>query len=134
MATCKGRRPEDGIAWCHRRPQDERDLVAVVVLDKSTACFAAVKEVLGARVPVSARVHIVQQAVEALDGVWRAGQKRRGPEEAKDLTQLRQRWLKSANQRDVDAWIARDEWRRRCPELRATIAWGQDVRRGCDRQ
>jgi len=34
----------------------------------------------------------------------------------------------------VDAWIARDAWRRRVPELRATIDWGQYVRRWGDRQ
>jgi transposase len=134
MATFKGRRTEDVIAWFHSRPQDERDLVEGVVLDMSKAFFAAVQEVFGARVQVIDRFHVVQQAVEALDGVLRSGQKRRGPEEAKDLKKLRKRWLKSANQLDVDEWIARDEWRRRFPERRETIDWGQDVRRWFDRQ
>ena len=122
------------IAWFHSRPQDERDLVAVVVLERSKSFFAAVKEVFGARVQVIARFHVVPQAVDALDGVWRSGQKQRDPEEAKDLKKLRKRWLKSANQLDVDALIARDEWRRRFPERRETIDWVQDLRRWCDRQ
>jgi transposase len=133
IATFKGRCTEDVIAWFHRRPQDERDRVEVVVLDMSKAFFAAVKEVFGDRVQVIDRFHVVQQAVEALDGVLRAVQKRLAPEEAKDLKKLRKRWLKSANQLDVDAWIARDEWRRRFPELRETIDWVQDLRRWCDR-
>ena len=134
MATIKGRRAEAGIAWFHSRPQDERDLVEVGGLAMSKSFFAAVQEVFGDRVQVSDRVQGVQQAVEALEGVWRSGQKQLGPEEAKDLKKLRKRWLKSANQLDVDAWIARDEWRRRFPELRETIDWGQDWRRWCDRQ
>jgi transposase len=72
--------------------------------------------------------------VDALDGVLRSVQKRLSPEEAKDLKKLRKRWLKSANQLDVDALIARDEWRRRFPELRETIDWVQDLRRWFDRQ
>jgi transposase len=134
MATCKGRRTADVIAWFHSRPQDERDLVEVVVLDRSKACFAAVKEVCSARGQGIDRVHVGQQAVAALDGVLRSVHKRRGPEDAKDLKKLRQRWLQSANQRAVDELSARYAWRRRCPELRATIDGGQDLRRGFERQ
>jgi transposase len=134
IATFKGRRTEDVIAWFHSRPQDERDLVEVVVLDMSKAFFAAVKEVFSDRVQVIDRFHVVQQAVDALDGVLRSVQKRLGPEEAKDLKKLRKRWLKSANQLDVDELIARYEWRRRFPELRETIDWVQDLRRWFDRQ
>lgn len=134
IATIKGRRAEDVIAWFHSRPQDERDLVEVVVLDMSKSFFAAVKEVFGDRVQVIDRFHVVQQAVDALDGVLRSVHKQLGPEEAKDLKKLRKRWLKSANQLDVDALIARCEWRRRFPELRETIDWVQDWRRWFDRQ
>ena len=35
------------------------------------------------------------------------------PEEAKELKKLRKRWLKSADQLNVDELIARYEWRRR---------------------
>src|SRR5688572_15765969 len=115
IATIKGRRAEDVIAWFHSRPHDERDLVEVIVLDMSTSFFAAVKEVCGDRVQVIDRFHVVQQAVDALDGVWRSVQKQLGPEEAKDLKKLRKRWLTSAHQLDVDALIARYEWRRRFP-------------------
>jgi transposase len=134
IATIKGRRAEDVIAWFHSRPQDERDLVEVVVLDMSKSFFAAVKEVFGDRVQVIDRFHVVQQAVDALDGVLRSVQKQLGPEEAKDLKKLRKRWLTSANQLDVDELIARYEWRRRFPELRETIDWVQDLRRWFDRQ
>src|SRR6266705_908169 len=120
IATFKGRRAEDVIAWFHSRPQDERDLVEVVVLDMSKSFFAAVKEVFGDRVQVIDRFHVVQQAVDALDGVLRSVQKQLDPEEAKDLKKLRKRWLKSANQLDVDELIARYEWRRRVPEMRET--------------
>jgi transposase len=134
IATFKGRRTEDVIAWFHSRPQDERALVEVVVVDMSKAFFAAVKEVFGDRGQVIDRFHVVQQAVDALDGVLRSVHKRRGPEEAKDLKKLRKRWLKSANQLDVDELIARYEWRRRFPELREIIDWVQDLRRWFDRQ
>jgi transposase len=74
------------------------------------------------------RFHVVQLAVDALDGVLRSVQKQRAPEEAKDLKKLRTRWRKSANQLNVDAWIARDEWRRRFPALREVIDWVQNLR------
>jgi transposase len=134
IATFKGRRADDVVAWFNSRPQDERDLVEVVVLDMSKSFFAAVKEVFGDRVQVIDRFHVVQQAVDALDGVLRSVQKQRDPEEAKDLKKLRKRWLKSANQLDVDELIARYEWRRRFPEMRETIDWVQDLRRWLDRQ
>ena len=56
-------------------------------------------------------------------------QKRLDADEAKALKKLRKRWLQSANQLNVDELIARYEWRRRFPELRETIDWGQDLRR-----
>ncbi len=45
-------------------------------------------------------------------------------EEAKALKKLRKRWLKSADQLNVDELIARYEWRRRFPELRETHRLG----------
>jgi transposase len=74
------------------------------------------------------RFHVVHLAVEALDGVLRSVSKSLDAEEAKALKQLRKRWLKSANQLDVDELIARYEWRRRFPELREVIDWVQTVR------
>jgi transposase len=116
MTTCQGRRAEEVLAWFNSRPQDERDRVAVVVLEMSKAFFGAVKEVCGDRVHVIDRFHVVQQAVDARDEVRRSGQKQRDTDEAKALKKLRKRWLKSADQLHVDAWIARHEWRRRFPE------------------
>lgn len=80
------------------------------------------------------RFHVVQRAVAALDEVLRSVQKQLDKEEAKDLKKLRKRWLKSADQLDVDALIARYEWRRRFPALRETIAWVQDLRKWFDRK
>ena len=74
------------------------------------------------------RFQVVQLAVEALDGVLRSVHTQRDPEEAKDLKKLRKRWLKSANQLNVDEWITRDAWRRRFPELREVMDWVQNVR------
>ena len=62
------------------------------------------------------RFHVVQQAVGALDEGLRAVQKQLDPEEAKELKKLRKRWLKSAAQLNVDALIARYEWRQRFPQ------------------
>ena len=62
------------------------------------------------------RFHVVQQAMGALDAVLRSGQKQRKPEEAKELKKLRKRWLKSADQLNVDELLARDEWRQRVPQ------------------
>ena len=74
------------------------------------------------------RFHVVQQAVGALDGVLRSVKKQLNWEEAKELTKLRKRWLKLPNQLDVDALIARADWRRRFPELREVIDGVQDLR------
>jgi transposase len=128
IATFKGRRAEDVIAWFKSRPQAERDQVEVVVGDRSKTYASAIQQLFGEQVHVIDRFHVVQLAVDALDGVLRSVQKQRAPEEAKDLKKLRKRWLKSANQLNVDAWIARDEWRRRFPELREVIDWVQNLR------
>ncbi len=134
IATFKGRRAEDVIAWCNSRPQAERDRVEVVVLDMSKAYFAAVKAVFGEQVHVIDRFHGVQQAVDALDEVLRSVQRQLDPEEAKALKKLRKRWLKSADQLNVDELIARYEWRRRFPALRETLNWVQDLRKWFDRK
>src|SRR5204862_4027706 len=47
---------------------------------------------------------------------------------------LRRRWLKSANQLDVDELIARYEWRRRFPQLREMIDWVQALRMWFERK
>ena len=133
IATFKGRRADEVIAWFKSRPQAELDQVAVVVLDMSKAYAAAVTAVFGAHVQVIDRFHVVQQAVDALDGVLRSVHKQRDPDEAKALKKLRRRWLKSANQLEVDEWIARDEWRRRFPELRETLDWVQNLRKWFER-
>ena len=133
-ATLKGRRAEEVLAWFNRRPHDERDQVAVVVLEMSKTYFAAMQEVFGDRVHVIDRVHVVKQAVDALDEVVRSVQTQLDQDDAKALKTLRKRWLKSADQRNVDALIARDEWRRRFPQRRATLDWVEDVRQWCDRQ
>ncbi len=134
IATCKGRRADEVMAWFMSRPQDERDRVEVVVLDMSKPFFAAVKAVFGDQVHVIDRFHVVQQAVSALDAVLRSVQKQLDHEEAKDLKKLRKRWLKSADQLHVDELIARYEWRRRFPALRETIDWVQDLRQWFDRK
>ena len=85
MATFKGRRAEDVIAWFNSRPQAERDRVEGVVLDLSKTVFGAVKAVFGDQVHVIDRFHVVQQAVSALDEVLRSVQKQLDPEEAKEL-------------------------------------------------
>ena len=134
IATFKGRRAEDVIAWFNSRPQAERDRVEVVVLDMSKTFFGAVKAVFGDQVHVIDRFHVVQQAVSALDEVLRSVQKQLDPEEAKELKKLRKRWLKSADQLQGDELIARYEWRRRFPQLRETIDWVQDLRTWFDRK
>ena len=128
IATWKGRRAEEVIAWFKSRPQDELDTVEVVVLDMSKTFFAAIKAIFGDQVQVIDRFHIVKQAVDALDDVLRCIQKQLDPEEAKDLKKLRKRWLRSADQLNVDELISRYEWRRRFPALRETIDWVQDLR------
>jgi transposase len=134
IATFKGRRADEVMAWFTRRPQDELDRVEVVVLDMSKPFFSAVKAVFGDKVHVIDRFHVMQQAVRALDEVLRSVQKHLGQEEAKALKKLRKRWLKSADQLHVDELIARYEWRRRFPALRETIDWVQDVRQWFDRK
>jgi len=128
IATCKGRRAEDVLTWFKSRPQAERDQVEVVVVDMSKTYASAIKQLFGEQGQVIDRFHVVQLAVEALDGVLRSVQKQLAPEEAKDLKKLRTRWLKSANQLNVDELIARYEWRRRFPELREVIDWVQNLR------
>jgi transposase len=128
IATFKGRRVEEVIAWFQSRPQAERDQVEVVVMDMSKTYASAIKALFGEQVHVIDRFHVVHLAVEALDGVLRAVQKQLDPEEAKALKKLRKRWLKSANQLNVDELIARYEWRRRFPELREVIDWIQHLR------
>jgi transposase len=134
LATFKGRRAEEVIAWFTRRPQAERARVEVVVLDMSKTFFAAVKAVFGDHVHVIDRFHVVQQAVSALDEVLRSVHKQRDSEEAKALKKLRKRWLKSSDQLNGDELIARYEWQRRFPALRETLAWVQDLRKWFDRK
>ena len=76
---------------------------------------------------------MVHLAVGAREEVVRSGSKQLDAEEAKSLKKLRQRWLKSATQLDVDELIARYEWRRRFPELRDVIDWVQTLRRWFER-
>src|SRR5437870_10650168 len=91
IATFQGRRADDVIAWFKSRPPDERDRVAVVVVDMSKTFFAAINEVFGDKVHVIDRFHVVQQAVDVLDDVLRSVQKQLDPEEAKALKKLRKR-------------------------------------------
>jgi transposase len=128
IATFKGRRADDVLAWFKSRPQSELNRVEVVVLDMSKTYASAVKELFGESVQVIDRFHVVQRAVDALDEVLRSVQKQLHAEEAKALKKLRRRWLKSANQLHVDELIARYEWRRRFPQLREMIDWVQDLR------
>ena len=130
----KGRRADDVIAWFQSRPQAELDRVEVVVLDMSKTYAAAIQELFGESVQVIDRFHVVQLAVEALDEVLRSVQKQLAPEDAKALKKLRRRWLKSANQLDVDELIARYEWRRRFPQLREMIDWVQALRMWFERK
>jgi transposase len=134
IATCKGRCAEEVIVWFMSRPQAERDQVEVVVVDRSKTYASAIQQLCGEQVHVIDRFHVVQLAVEALDGVLRSVHTQRDPEEAKDLKKLRKRWLKSANQLNVDELIARYEWRRRFPELREVIDWVQNLRTWFERK
>src|SRR5262249_48183262 len=134
IATFKGRRADEVIAWFTSRPQAERDQVEVVVLDMSKTYWAAIQEVFGDRVHVIDRFHVVKQAVDALDEVLRAVQKQLDTDDVKALKKLRKRWLKSADQLNVDELIARYEWRQRFPVLRETLDWVQDLRRWFDRK
>ena len=128
IATFKGRRAEDVITWFQSRPQAERDQVEVVVMDMSKTYASAIQQLFGEQVQVIDRFPVVHLAVDALDGVLRSVHKQLDAEEAKALKKLRKRWLKSANQLEVDELIARYEWRRRFPELREVIDWIQTLR------
>jgi transposase len=134
ITTCTGRRVADVVAWCTSRPQAERERIEVVVLDRSKALYASIHQVFGDQVAVIDRFHVVQQAVEALDGVLRSLKAPREPEEAQERKKLRKRWLKWPNQREVEEWIARADWRRRFPELREVIDWVQDLRQWFERR
>lgn len=133
IATFKGRRAEDVIAWFKGRPQAELEQVEVVVLDMSKTYASAIKALFGEQGQVMDRFHVGPQAGGTLDAVLRSVQKRLDAEEAKALKKLRKRWLKSANQLDVDEWIARYEWRRRFRALREVLDWGQNLRMWFDR-
>ncbi len=134
IVTFKGRRADDVVAWFRSRPQEELARVEVVVLDMSKTYAAAIQEVFGDQVQVIDRFHVVQQAVDALDSVLRSVKNQLNQDEAKELKKLRKRWLKSADQLDVDELIARYDWRRRFPELRETLDWVQDLRKWFNRQ
>ena len=134
IATFKGRRADDVIAWCKSRPQEELARVQVVVLDMSKTYFGAIQEVFGDQVQVIDRFHVVQQAVDALDAVLSAVKTQLDTDEAKELKKLRKRWLKSSEQLNVDEIIARYDWQRRFPALRETLAWVQDLRKWFDRK
>jgi transposase len=128
IATLKGRRAEEVIAWFTSRPPAERDRVDVVGVAMSKTYASALQQLLGESGHVIERFPVGQRAVDALDEVWRSVQKPRDPEDAQALKQLRCRWLKSANQRKVDALVGRYEWRRRFPPLREMIDWVQGWR------
>lgn len=129
----QGRRADDVVAWLSSRPQEELGRVEVVVADMAKPYAAALQEGCGDQVQVIDRFHVVQQAVEALDAVLRAGKNQLDKDEAKALKKLRKRWLKSAKQLNVDESIARYDWCRRFPALRATLNWVQDLRTWFDR-
>jgi len=134
LVTFKGRRSDDVVGWFRSRPQEEWARVEVVVLDMSKTYASAIKDLFGESVQVIDRFHVVQLAVNALDEVLRSVQKQLDTEEAKALKKLRRRWLKSANQLNVDELIARYEWRRRFPQLREMIDWVQDLRMWFERK
>ena len=134
LVTLKGRRSDDVVGWFRSRPQEELARVEVVVLDMSKTYASAIKDLFGESVQVIDRFHVVQLAVNALDEVLRSVQKQLDTEEAKALKKLRRRWLKSANQLNVDELIARYEWRRRFPQLREMIDWVQDLRMWFERK
>jgi transposase len=129
ITTFKGRRVEDGVRWFQSRPQAELDGVEVVVLDMSKSFYSAIGQVLGDQVEVIDRFHVVQQAVGALDGVWRSVKTQLDREEANELKKLRKRWLKLPNQLEVDELIARADWRRGFRELREVMDGVQDLRK-----
>jgi transposase len=134
MTTFTGRRVEDVVAWFTSRPQAELERVEVVVLDMSKSFYASIHQVFGDQVEVIDRFHVVQLAVGALAGVWRSIKTQLEPEEAKELKKLRKRWLKLPNQLEMDALMARADWRWRFPELREVIDWAQDRRKWFERK
>ena len=134
IATFRGRRAEEVIAWFKSRPPVELDRVEVVVWDMSKTYASAIQELFGESVQVIDRFHVVKLAVDALDEVLRSVHKQLELEDAKALKKLRRRWLKSPNQLNVDELIARADWRRRFPQLREVIDWVQDLRRWFERQ
>ena len=134
ITTFKGRGVEEVVKWFQSRPQAERDGVEVVVLDMSKSFDSAMSRVFGDQVEVIDRFHGVQQAVGALNGVLRSVQKQLDRQEATALKKLRKRWLKLPNQLEVDALIARADWRRRFPELGEVIDRVQDLRKGFARK
>ena len=134
IVTFQGRRADEVVAWFRSRPQEALARVEVVVLEMSKTYFGAIQEVFGDQVQVIDRLHVVQQAVDALDAVLSAVKKQRDTDEAKELKKLRKRWLKSSEQLNVDEIIARYDWQRRFPALRETLAWVQDVRKWFDRK
>src|SRR5918992_1336209 len=134
ITTFKGRGVEDVVRWFQSRPQAELDGVEVVVVDMSKSFYSAMGQVFGNQVEVIDRFHVVQQAVGALDGVLRSVQNQLDRQEAKELKKLRKRWLKLPNQLEVDALIARADWRRRFPERREVIDWVQDLRQWFERK
>ena len=134
IATFRGRRAEEVIAWFKSRPPVELDRVEVVVWDMSKTYASAIQELFGESVQVIDRFHVVKLAVDALDEVLRSVHKQLDPEEAKALKKLRRRWLKSPHQLNVDELIARADWRRRFPQLREMVDWVQDLRRWFERK
>src|SRR5882762_2423422 len=134
IVTFQGRRADEVVAWFRSRPQEELARVEVVVLDMSKTYFGAIQEVFGDQVQVIDRLHVVQQAVDALDAVLSAVKKHLDTDEARSLKKLRKRWLKSSEQLNVDEIIARYDWQRRFPALRETLAWVQDLRKWFDRK
>jgi transposase len=134
ITTFTGRQVADVVAWFTSRPQAELARVEVVVLDMSKSFYASIHQVFGDQVEVIDRFHVVQQAVGALDRVLRSIKTQLAPEEAKELKKLRKRWLKLPNQLEVDALIARADWRRRFPELREVIDWVQGLRKWFERR
>jgi transposase len=89
IATFKGRRADDVIAWFKSRSPAELKRVEVVVLDMSKTYASALQDLFGESVQVIDRFHVVKLAVNALDEVLRSVHKELAPEEAKALKKLR---------------------------------------------
>jgi transposase len=134
LVTLQGRRADDVVGWCRSRPHEAWASVEGVGWEMSKTYAAALQALWGESGQVIARLPVVPWAVNALDEVWRSVHQPRETEEATARKKRRRRWRQSANQRQVDAWIARDEWRRRFPPRRERIDGVQDVRRWLERQ